>query len=866
VLGGALGSEHKSERANERASAGVVRVVGVVSVLGGTGRAIKGAAMLAMALAALAPLVAAMPVRPETALGGCGEAELFARAGSALTGVFWRGPGGRAYCRDGGGAFVFLVDGQCSAQAVSCDVRVSAGVADAAGSSRPQSRVSSGVAQRAGERGGGVLTLARSGNVTASVANLVLMVRFRDHAERALPALSDYEALLNGLDGPDGRAVVTESVRSYYRAQSQGRLDIVSVLSGWVDVGMNESDAAGGCRVDGLACCNGLCSDMSPKPRLEEAITTALTLYEQRVGADALRALDSDGDGRADMLTVLHSGFGAEATGGAAPLALSIWSHKWFLNSAQCPAGETDPVKCPPFEAPLSGLKFQDYSVQPGVWYEPAAAGSLPWPVAVTTMTTVTAAPTPTPTTPTTAATTGPNNASGVRLFAAASPSPTAPAAPAPAPSARPTTLRPSSAQPSTSSPAASNPTPKPTTASNATSSSPTSKPTAPSSPTATSSPTTSSPSAPPPTRTSSPTAPTSNSSSSRPTPSPSQANATLPITRVGVLCHEIGHLLGLSDLYDGDYSSLGVGGYDVMSSAWGLDHSQNYPPSLCAPSKLLLGWLAAPDLLRRAKQANRSSYSEVLQLTDQRSGEAFAVELTPGEFFLIENRQPLLNDALLFGGALVWQVDTAKLAKTGNDQEIDPTRPESWAESHPAVRLLQPDGRYDLERWNTFPHPPSARAEDAGDWFPWAGANGRQSDVSDAAAPMQVQVYAKLGSPSGVLLSEFERLANGAVRFRFTFREPSTSASVPGAAVQAQAKSSVGTLVAAALGLLALGVVLGVALITAIGRRQRAARAAPHSLELAHVGPSSAAPTAGAKHGRGHRRQGTTLSTSSSL
>jgi hypothetical protein len=273
----------------------------------------SGAAMLALALlAALAPLVAAMPARPEAALGGCGEAELFVRAGSAMTGVFWRGPGGRAYCRVGGGAFVFLVDGQCSSQAVSCDVRVPAGVADAAGSSRLPSRVSSGIA----EARGGALTLARSGNVTTSVANLVLMVRFRDHAERALPALSDYEALLNGLDGPDGRAVVSESVRSYYRAQSQGRLDIVSVLSGWVDVAMNESDAAGGCRANGLECCNGLCSDILPKPRLEEVITTALTLYEQRVGADAFRALDSDGDGRADMLTVVHSGFGAEATGG----------------------------------------------------------------------------------------------------------------------------------------------------------------------------------------------------------------------------------------------------------------------------------------------------------------------------------------------------------------------------------------------------------------------------------------------------------------------------------------------------------------------------------------------------------------------
>ena len=63
-------------------------------------------------------------------------------------------------------------------------------------------------------------------------------------------------------------------------------------------------------------------------------------------------------------------------------------------------------------------------------------------------------------------------------------------------------------------------------------------------------------------------------------------------IVRMGIICHKLGHYLGLPDLYDATFEGSGVGAYDVMSQSWGFDGTGMYPPYLSAWSKVSVGWV----------------------------------------------------------------------------------------------------------------------------------------------------------------------------------------------------------------------------------------------------------------------------------
>ena len=62
-------------------------------------------------------------------------------------------------------------------------------------------------------------------------------------------------------------------------------------------------------------------------------------------------------------------------------------------------------------------------------------------------------------------------------------------------------------------------------------------------------------------------------------------------LIRIGVFCHEFGHVLGLPDLYDTDYSSRGVGYWSMMAGgSW--NGGGLYPSHFDAWSKYQLGWV----------------------------------------------------------------------------------------------------------------------------------------------------------------------------------------------------------------------------------------------------------------------------------
>lgn len=139
---------------------------------------------------------------------------------------------------------------------------------------------------------------------------------------------------------------------------------------------------------------------------------------------------------------------------------------------------------------------------------------------------------------------------------------------------------------------------------------------------------------------------------------------ASQGITRIGVICHEIGHILGLPDLYDYDYDSAGAGAFCLMASgSWnGLSGSQPAHPN--AWCKVEAGWVT-PVLVEGAGVISCrqvESHPQVYKL---------ALGFPATEHFLVENRQGYGFDGGLPGskhGLLIWHID--ETAMNNDNQE----------------------------------------------------------------------------------------------------------------------------------------------------------------------------------------------------
>ncbi len=179
-------------------------------------------------------------------------------------------------------------------------------------------------------------------------------------------------------------------------------------------------------------------------------------------------------------------------------------------------------------------------------------------------------------------------------------------------------------------------------------------------------------------------------------------------IASVNITAHEMGHALGLPDLYDLDHSSYGVGAWDVMG--YGLYLADGRPGLMSAWTRNRLGWMdvttvtsSRPLTIAPAETARRSYRIDI-----------------PGtrEYLLLENRQNTGADAGLPGsGLLVWHVDEGVL---------DAALPNYGANENdlrPGIALVQADGRTDLRA--------RANLGDAGDPFPGATVNRLATDAT---------------------------------------------------------------------------------------------------------------------------------------
>ncbi len=225
----------------------------------------------------------------------------------------------------------------------------------------------------------------------------------------------------------------------------------------------------------------------------------------------------------------------------------------------------------------------------------------------------------------------------------------------------------------------------------------------------------------------------------------------------VGVFCHEYGHVLGLPDLYDTDYSSSGIGEWGLMSGgSWNNrtgDPAGSSPSHLTAWCKQELGWLAPVTL-------TASSYGVTIPPveTSPTAYRIFRDGVTSGdEYFLCENRRTLGFDAglvrrqILLGlplpeGLIVYHVDESNSGNSSDRHRlVDVVEASPWFEPDDSW-YEQMDGDRDTGTYANLSQP---NRGDNGDTWPgftlfnadstdWVGPRDRDRFADDTVPPAE--------------------------------------------------------------------------------------------------------------------------------
>jgi immune inhibitor A len=210
---------------------------------------------------------------------------------------------------------------------------------------------------------------------------------------------------------------------------------------------------------------------------------------------------------------------------------------------------------------------------------------------------------------------------------------------------------------------------------------------------------------------------------------------------RIGVFCHEYGHVLGLPDLYDYDYNAKGLGDWSVMAFGSWADNGRT-PVHFDAWSKSKLGFVT-PHVV--------SSNTEDLVLDPAETSPAAYILWTNGaltkQYFMAENRQQTLFDTFIRGsGLVVYHVDEAV---AGNYDACCGSCP-----LHYRVAIEQADGECDLEL--------NYNPGDTGDPFPGLGGTHNPNYVFDSTSTPGSRDYA--GNNTQVSITGIEAVGQSVV------------------------------------------------------------------------------------------------------
>ncbi len=197
-------------------------------------------------------------------------------------------------------------------------------------------------------------------------------------------------------------------------------------------------------------------------------------------------------------------------------------------------------------------------------------------------------------------------------------------------------------------------------------------------------------------------------------------------IAGIGTFCHEFGHVFGLYDHYDTDYTengySYGVGAFDIMCDG-SYNNEGRTPPLFNALEVNTIGWYES--------QVLRSSQSITLKPIQHQQSYKILTE-NEGEYFLLENRNSssiIWDKYIPASGLLIYHVDeSAEMWEKWqyNSPNSDP--------SHECFKLVVAGNvGVNSYNWSKVPYP----YRDNNEW----SATSRPAAVSWAGVPIDVSI-----------------------------------------------------------------------------------------------------------------------------
>jgi len=167
---------------------------------------------------------------------------------------------------------------------------------------------------------------------------------------------------------------------------------------------------------------------------------------------------------------------------------------------------------------------------------------------------------------------------------------------------------------------------------------------------------------------------------------------------RLGTACHELGHILGLPDLYDLSFRGNGLGNYDLMA----FGQRELFPVLLSAWSKIKLNWATPIEITEDGTYTIKAGESQVYMIGKG----LYRKETHNYEYLLLENRQPVGYDSMMPGnGIAIYHIDNAvRRQSCPGWPGMAPQGGEGFPENecHYKVAMVPADGLYGLEAGTT--------------------------------------------------------------------------------------------------------------------------------------------------------------------